>query len=114
MFIGLCRSEAFDAHASIPFVVFENAHRSEAHRLNSRKGAEGFRQLGIESFQAFGSVAVERWINVEADQFFGGKARPEIAQVREAANEKTCADQQSKGKSHLGNYEAFSETVMAA
>src|SRR6266481_5779726 len=114
MFIRLCRGEAFDAHAAVPFVVFENAHRSEAHRLNSRKGAENFRQLGIEDFQALGSVAVEGRVDIEADQFFRGKARPEIAQVREAANEKSCSDQQQEGKSNLGNHEAFPETMVAA
>src|SRR6267378_448531 len=114
MFIGLCWREAFDAHAAVPFVVFENAHRSEPHRLNSRNRTENFRQLGIEDFQARGSVAVERRVDIEADQFIRGKAWPEIAQVREAANEKPCPDQQQEGKSHLGNHEAFPEAMVAA
>src|SRR5882724_2904461 len=114
MFIGLCRGEAFDAHAAVPFVVLENAHRSEPHGLNSRNRTENFRQLGIEDFQALRSVAVERRVNIEADQFSRGKAWPEVAQVREAANEKSCSDQQQERKSDLGNHEAFPQAMVAA
>src|SRR6267143_4188428 len=114
MLIGLRRGETFDAHAAVPFVVLENAHRSEPHRLNSRNRTENFRQLGIEDFQAFGRVAVERRVDIEADQFVRRKAWPEIAQVREAANEKPCSDQQEEGKSNLGNHETFPETMVTA
>jgi len=113
MFVRLGGREALDGHAAVPFVVFENAHGSEANGANSGNGAEDVSHLRIENFQALRSVAVEGRIDLEADQPFRGEAWAEIAQVRETANKKTGAYQEQERKSYLRDDEAFSQAMVA-
>jgi hypothetical protein len=94
MFVRLGGREALDGHAAVPFVVSENAHGSEADGLDARNGVESFGQLRIENLQTLGSVAVEGWIDFEADEPFGGKAGAEIAEIGETADEKTGGNQE--------------------
>jgi hypothetical protein len=64
--------------------------------------------LRIEDLQAFGSVAIERRVDLETDEPFWGKAGAEIAEIGETADEESRAYQEEKGKRYLGDDEGFS------
>src|SRR5205823_3071278 len=114
MLARLRRCEALDRHATVPFVVFENAHGSQPNRLNAGNRAERVRQLRIEDFHTFRSIAAQRRIDIESHEFLRGKAGAEIAQVRKTANKKPGSYQEQKGERHLRDDQRLSQAMLAA
>ena len=112
--VGFVGTVAFHGHAAVPLVVFENTHAGEADAFDPGKRFEAFGEFAIGKLPALGRVTVQARIDFETNQAGSVEAGSKLAEIVEAAEKETGADEEQKRKRHLHDDERFPQALIAA